>query len=60
MQNGLKKRMKKTAKIEILDRAKKEAQFLYLLDTVSVVHNHNIHDSLILNLDQTSWNIYQA
>ena len=45
--------MKTAGKIEIPDGAKKEAQFLYLHDIVSLVDDHNIPDSLILNLDQT-------
>ena len=50
---GFKKRMEITGKIEIPDGAKKEAQLLYLHDIVSLVDDHNIPDSLILNLDQT-------
>ena len=49
---GFRKRMKTTDKIEVPDGAKKEAQLLYLHDNVSVVDDHNIPDSLILNLDQ--------
>ena len=45
--------MKTAGKIEIPDGAKKEAQLLYLHDIVSLVDDHNILDSLILNLDQT-------
>ena len=45
--------MKTTDKIEIPDGAKKEVQLLYLHDTVSLVDDHNVPDSLILNLDQT-------
>ena len=44
--------MKTTGKIEIPDGAKKEVQLLYLHDIVSLVDDHNIPDSLILNLDQ--------
>ena len=51
-QIGFRKRMKTTDKIEVPDGAKKEAQLLYLHDNVSVVDDHNIPDSLILNLDQ--------
>ena len=50
---GFKKCMKTAGKIEIPDRAKKEAQLLYLHDIVSLVDDHNIPDRLILNLDQT-------
>ena len=50
---GFKKRMEITGKIEIPDRAKKEAQLLHLHDIVTLVDDHNIPDSLILNLDQT-------
>ena len=50
---AFKKRMKTTGKIEIPDGAKKEAQLLCLHDIVSLVDEHNIPDSLILNLDQT-------
>ena len=49
-QNGL----QKTHENNWQDRgAKKEAQLLYLHDIVSLVDDHNIPDSLILNLDQT-------
>ena len=45
---------KKTHENNWQDRgAKKEAQLLYLHDIVSLVDDHNILDSLILNLDQT-------
>ena len=50
---GSKKRMKTTGKIEITDEAKKEAQRLYLHHIASLVDDHNIPDSIILNLDQT-------
>ena len=50
---GFKNCMKTTGKIEIPDGARKETQLLYLHDIVSLVDNHNIPDSLILNLDQT-------
>ena len=50
---GSKKRMKTTGKIEIPNRAKKDAQLLYLHDIVSLVDNHKIPDNLIFNLDQT-------
>ena len=50
---SFKKRMKTTVKIEILEVAKKESKLLYLHDTVSLVDDHIIPDSLILNLDQT-------
>ena len=49
---GFKNCMKTTGKIEIPDGARKETQLLYLHDIVSLVDNHNIPDSLILNLDQ--------
>ena len=45
--------MKITGKIEIPDGSKKEAQLLYLHNIVSLVDDHNVPDSLILNLDQT-------
>ena len=45
--------MKTIGKIEVPDGAEKEAQLLYLHDIVSLVDNHNIPDSLILNPDQT-------
>ena len=58
-----KKRMKTTGKIEIPNGAEKEAQLLYwakreaqllhLHNIVSLVDDHNIPDSLILNFDQT-------
>ena len=50
---GFEKHMKTTGKIEIPDGAKKEGQLLYLHDMVSLVDDHSIPDSLILNLDQT-------
>ena len=43
------KRMKITGKIETPDEAKKEAHFLCLHDIVSLVDDHKIPDSLILN-----------
>ena len=45
--------MKTTGNIEIPNGAKKEAQLLYLHVIVSLVDDHNIPASLILNLDQT-------
>ena len=45
--------MKTIGKIKVPDGAEKEAQLLYLHDIVSLVENHNIPDSLILNPDQT-------
>ena len=45
--------MKTSGKIEILEGAKKESKLLYLHDIVSLVDDHVIPDSLILNLDQT-------
>ena len=45
--------MKTTGKIEFLEGAKKEDKLLYLHDIVSVVDDHIIPDSLILNPDQT-------
>ena len=50
---NFKKRMKTTVKIEILEGAKKESKLSYLHDIVSLVDDHIIPDSLILNLDQT-------
>ena len=50
---NFKKRMKTTVKIEILEGAKKERKLLYLHDIISLVDDHIIPDSLILNLDQT-------
>ena len=50
---GSKTCMKTAGRIEIAKGAKKKAQLLYLRDTVSLVDDHNIPDSLILNLDQT-------
>ena len=50
---AFKKRMETTGRIEIPDGAMKEAQLLYLHDIVFLVDEHNIPDSLILNLDQT-------
>ena len=50
---GSKTCMKTTGRIKIAKGAKKKAQLLYLRDTVSLVNDHNIPDSLILNLDQT-------
>ena len=45
--------MKTTDNIEIPDGAKEEAQLLYLHVILSLVDDHNIPASLILNLDQT-------
>ena len=45
--------MKTTGNIEIPDGETKEAQLLYLHVIVSLIDDHNIPASLILNLDQT-------
>ena len=45
--------MKTTGKIEISNGAKKEAELLYLQDIVSLFDDHNVPDSLFLNLEQT-------
>ena len=50
---GFVKRMKTTGKVEIPEGAMKEAQLLYLHDIMSLVEEHNIPDSLVMNLDQT-------
>lgn len=50
---GFVKRMKTTGKIEIPEGAKQEAQLLYLHDIVSIVEEHNIPNTLVMNLDQT-------
>ena len=47
------KRMKTTGKIEIPEGAKEAAQLLYFHDTVSPVEEHNIPNTLVMNLDQT-------
>ena len=46
---GFKKRMQITGKVDIPDEAKKEAHLLCLHDIVSLVDDHNIPDSVILN-----------
>ena len=45
--------MKTTGKVEIPERAKQEAELLYLHNIVTLVEEHNIPQNLILNLDQT-------
>ena len=48
---GFVKRMKTTGRFEIPEGAKKEAQLLNLHDIVSLVEEHNIPNTLVINLD---------
>lgn len=50
---GFTRRMKTTGKVEIPEGAKKEAELMYLHSITSLVEEHNIPHSLIMNLDQT-------
>ena len=50
---GFVKRMSTARKVEIPDRAKNEAQFVYLHDIVTISEEHKVPSCLILNLDQT-------
>ena len=51
---GFKRRMRITGKVEIPERAKKEAELPYLHNIVSIVEKHDIPSHLVMNLDQTS------
>ena len=46
--------MKTTGKVEIPERAKQEAELLYLHNIVTLVEENNIPHNLIFNLDQTN------
>ena len=44
--------MRTKGKVEIPEGARKEAEFLYLHNIVTIVEKYEIHHSLIMNLDQ--------
>ena len=50
---GFRRRMKTTGKVDILEGARKEAEFLYLHSITSLIERFEIPNSLVLNLDQT-------
>ena len=50
---GFVRRAATTSKVEIPERAKKEAEMVYLYKIVSMVEKYQIPKSMILNLDQT-------
>ena len=50
---GYVKRMRTSCKVEIPDGVRKEIEYLFLHEIVSVVEEHSIPHSLIINLDQT-------
>ena len=50
---GFKRRIRTTGKVEIAERARKEAELLCLHDIVSIVEKHGILSHLVMNLDQT-------
>ena len=43
-----------TGRVEIPERARKEAKLLYFHDIVSIVEEHSIPSHVVMNLDQTS------
>ena len=43
-----------TGRVEIPERARKEAKLLYFHDIVSIVEEHSIPSYVVMNLDQTS------
>ena len=49
---GYKRRLRTTGKVEIPERARKEAELLFIHNIVSVVERYEIPDSLIMNMDQ--------
>ena len=50
---GFTRRMKTTGKVEIPEGAKQEAELLFLHNIVTLIEEHNILESLVMNLDQT-------
>ena len=50
---GFVKRRKTSSKVDILDGARKEIEFLFHHDIVSGVEEFNIPETLIINIDQT-------
>lgn len=50
---GFVNRRKTSSKVDIPDDARKEIEYIFLHDIVSLVEEHKIPESLILNLDQT-------
>ena len=48
---GFTRRMKTAGKVEIPEGAKQEAELLY--NIVTLIEEHNITESLVMNLDQT-------
>ena len=47
------KRRKTFSKVDISDQARKKIEFLFLLEIVTNVEEHNIPPKLVLNIDQT-------
>ena len=50
---GFTRGMKTTGKVEIPEGAKQEAELLFLHKIVTLIEEHNITESLVMNLDQT-------
>ena len=50
---GFTRRMKTTGKVEIPEGAKQEAELFFLHNIVTLIEEHNIPESLVMNLDQT-------
>ena len=50
---GFTRMMKTTCKVEIEEGAKQEAELLFLHNIVTLIEEHNIPESLVMNLDQT-------
>ena len=47
------KRRKTSSKVDIPDGARKEIEFIFLHEIVSIVEKHKIPPALIINIDQT-------
>lgn len=48
------KQRKTLSKVDILDGARKDIEFLYLHDNVSKIEKYDIPSALVINIDQTS------
>ena len=57
---GFKRHTATTGKLVIPEGARKEAEFIYLHEIVSIVEKHSIPPSMVVNLDQTSSKYVQA
>ena len=57
---GFKRRTATTGKLVIPEGARKEAEFIYLHEIVSIVEKHSNPPSVVVNLDQTPSKYVQA